>query len=242
LGITPALINNREWEPGLSKIMIEYLKSGNHYMEIGPHIGYFTMLATNLVGHGGLAITFEANPNTFELLEKNTRLNNRKYLIENHNIGISNTSSILDFNKFTRNSGSSSFSSYEEELLKELGEEPEILKIKTISLDEFFKDKHYKFDFIKIDAEGSEKNILEGGKWFFDQCIQPGCIIYLEINPPALAGLKTSVEELLEIINSYGFNIYKLEGDKVGDKIETSTDINTWCITEALISKKNYNW
>jgi len=45
-------------------------------------------------------------------------------------------------------------------------------------------------------------------------------------------GLNTSVEDLFKIINSYGSNIYKLEGDKVVNLIDTSTDIDYCCITE----------
>ena len=63
-----------EWEPLETALIAEILRPGDVFVDVGANIGYFTLLASRLVGPTGRAIAVEANPRTFKLLEANVRL------------------------------------------------------------------------------------------------------------------------------------------------------------------------
>ena len=64
-----------EWEPRETALISELLKPGDTFVDVGANIGYFTLLASRLVGATGKVIGIEANPRTFKLLEANVALN-----------------------------------------------------------------------------------------------------------------------------------------------------------------------
>ena len=238
ISVTPTLLKDREWDPPLGSLLERYLPLGGSYLEIGAHIGYFTMYACQLVGHKGQVFAFEANPATFEYLETNSRLNDVGYLCNTYNQAVYHKSTTLSFNTFTRNQGGSSLATYGSKLLHEFREQPTKIDVPTISLDEFSKDKELAFDFIKIDAEGSEMDILEGGKRFFGSCLKDSAVISLELNPPALEGLGRTSEEVLTLAQAFGFHIYNRSNINVLAEIHHISQIDSWCITELLLSKK----
>ena len=48
--LTPQLIDRRVWHPALTAFYDQNIKAGMKYLEIGANIGYFTVLASALVG------------------------------------------------------------------------------------------------------------------------------------------------------------------------------------------------
>ena len=238
ISVTPTLLKDREWDPQLGSLLERYLPLGGSFLEIGAHIGYFTMYACQLDGHKGQIFAFEANPTTFEYLEMNSRLNNVGYLCNTYNLAVYHKSTTLSFNTFARNQGSSSLATYGSKLLHEFRELPTKIDVPTISLDEFSRGKELALDFIKIDAEGSEVDILEGGKHFFGACLKDSAVISLELNPPALEGLGRTSEEVLALAQAFDFHIYDRSNIGSLKEIHHISEVDSWSITELLLSKK----
>ena len=65
-----------QYEPDVRAALQYFLKLGNTFIDCGANIGYFSVLANNLVGKAGKVISIEANPVTFSLLEANLKANN----------------------------------------------------------------------------------------------------------------------------------------------------------------------
>lgn len=59
-------------EIALSQYIIKTLKEGDSMIDIGAHFGYFTMLASHVVGNTGKVYSIEASPETFQVLKLNT--------------------------------------------------------------------------------------------------------------------------------------------------------------------------
>src|SRR6266508_5855760 len=59
------------FEPGLTAYMLGILKSGDPVLDVGDHNGYFTLLASDLVGVSGEVHAFEPTPSTFAMLAGN---------------------------------------------------------------------------------------------------------------------------------------------------------------------------
>jgi len=52
------------FEEGLTRAIIEKLRPGDTFVDIGAHVGYYTILASLLVGAEGHVVAFEPTPRT----------------------------------------------------------------------------------------------------------------------------------------------------------------------------------
>jgi FkbM family methyltransferase len=63
------------WEPNVTAAFTRALRPGDVCLDVGAHIGYFTLLASKLVGPAGHVYAFEPSPSNYEALEANLRRN-----------------------------------------------------------------------------------------------------------------------------------------------------------------------
>src|SRR5215831_4806609 len=61
------------YEPGTTKVVGRLLRPGMVVIDVGAHIGYYTKLFAKSVGKQGRVYAFEPNPETFAVLEYNTK-------------------------------------------------------------------------------------------------------------------------------------------------------------------------
>jgi FkbM family methyltransferase len=126
-----------------------FIRQDSVVIDIGAHIGVFSILAGKKAFRGKV-FAYEPFEENFEMLNKNITLNNMKN-ISAFKLGISNKKGKRKLVISRDNSGGHSF--YEKN-----GEKVEI---KTITLKQVFEqNKIKKCDFLKIDCEGAEYEIL----------------------------------------------------------------------------------
>jgi FkbM family methyltransferase len=65
------------WEPGLSRIAAQALRPGDTFVDVGANIGYYTLLASKIVGAQGQVIAIEASPSVFQALQQHVQVNGR---------------------------------------------------------------------------------------------------------------------------------------------------------------------
>ncbi|GMR22232.1 MAG: hypothetical protein BMS9Abin37_0566 [Acidobacteriota bacterium] len=63
------------WEDETTQLVRALLKPGDSFVDVGAHVGYFTLLAADALQYGGRVHAFEPVPRSFELLENNVRSN-----------------------------------------------------------------------------------------------------------------------------------------------------------------------
>ena len=68
-------------QPLLTSLLPELVKPGNVVLDIGAHIGYFTVKLSELVGEKGVVFAFEPAPVTFRILKENLAKNQCKNVI-----------------------------------------------------------------------------------------------------------------------------------------------------------------
>ena len=147
-------------------IMLNFIKRNDVVFDIGSNIGAFTIPFAKRVGINGKVYGFEPQESIFELLKNNIN-NNRLENIEifKKGIGLQKKNIFiqsLDYNKLG-NFGGVSLKNENDEVAKIKLDKPK-QRVEIIRLDEFINIK--KCNFIKIDVEFMEIEVLKGGKKF----------------------------------------------------------------------------
>lgn len=140
---------------------MKYLKPGMTFFDIGAHFGYYTLLASFIVGNEGKVHAFEPTSTTFNILK--TNVSNKTNVILNNCAVFSEQKTVLITDYSVR------YSAYNSIMDNGIISQDDILKlrpqknvIEAISIDDYVKKNNIKPDFIKIDAEGAEYEILKG--------------------------------------------------------------------------------
>jgi FkbM family methyltransferase len=198
IGDSLNLTLNDDFSPKITDILKKNIKKGDTVVDAGAHIGYFTIILSDLVGNDGKVIAFEPNPTTFSILKKNIETNNLSNVILEP-LALSNTESEEYIQEDDQSAGSTIYKNCSDGI-----------KIKTITLDKYFNDKE--INFIKIDVQGSEFNILNGGIKTFTK--KPKCII--EIHPTIFdsKGKKVSSKEVINMLKKFNYEIFNVTKNK----------------------------
>jgi len=129
--------------------LIKFIQKDSVVIDIGAQIGVFSIYAGKLASEGNV-FCYEPFDENFEILEKNISLNGLDN-VKVFNLGVAGVGGKRDLVISDENTGGHGF--YESE-----GEK---IKVDVISLkDVFEKNKIEKCDFLKMDCEGAEYEIL----------------------------------------------------------------------------------
>ena len=64
------------WEPFVTRFVLDTLRSGDTFIDVGANIGYYSLLASRLVGANGRVYAIEGSPSIFQRLSENVTRNN----------------------------------------------------------------------------------------------------------------------------------------------------------------------
>lgn len=144
-------------EYGLDEIerLSKLIDGNSSILVVGAHIG---ALAIPLAKQCSKVIAIEANPNNFDLLQTNIKLNQSSN-ISAYNIAASSKSETIKFQLNTVNSGGSKRVPVNNNYIYTY-DNPEIIDVEAYSLDEYLETDN--FDLVLIDIEGSEYFAMKG--------------------------------------------------------------------------------
>jgi len=129
------------------------VKRDDIVFDIGTHFGFFSYYA--ITKNAREVYAFEPNPYVFEILKKHAEMWSDK--IKPFEIALYSSNGFQELLIPNPLAGWSTLAPKERE-----GEK---VKVKTMTLDSFCKEYNVeRVDFIKIDAEGSEREIIKGAK------------------------------------------------------------------------------
>jgi len=148
------LILFKTHEPLTTELLKKELKKGMVCLDIGSHIGYYSLLERKLVGGEGRVIAVEPSPLNFSYLKKNVSQNGFDD-IEIFNFAFSNFDGEVNF----------LIASERSNICRVVeGNGPSIIKVYARSLDSFVTQYHLnRLDFLRMDVEGYEVEIINGG-------------------------------------------------------------------------------
>jgi FkbM family methyltransferase len=189
------------YERLVADVAKKVIKPGNTVVDVGAHIGYFTLLFAKLVGDNGKVYAFEPNPDNFGLLRKNIEVNGyNNVVLEQKAVNSMNGYCKLYFDKI---------------FVDENIESTDITDVECIRLDDFLKNTNV--DFIKIDVEGSEYDVLKGMEHILEN--NKNLKIITEYSPYHLKAAGIKLEDYINTLIKYNFEIKDLHSDVMKDKL-----------------------
>lgn len=158
------------------QIISKFCNLGSIVMDIGANMGEWSLHMAKMVGVNGRVFSFEPIPSMVQALEKTVAINNFSQ-VSISECAISNKTGhsqfFIPFNKDNQAIPSWSRLVPEGEFpVPPLVDNPwakvattKTIEVQTTTLDRFTSEKSItKLDFIKIDVEGHEKYVIEGGQ------------------------------------------------------------------------------
>jgi FkbM family methyltransferase len=142
-----------EIEPEVAAVFRRTVRPGMVVVDAGANLGVHTILLADLVGPSGRVIAFEPNRHLTPVLAHNVAANGFADRVTIHPAGCARTSGGVPFFESDRNVGESSvcFPHWHEYRVSE---------VEVIPLDDAVRGQ---VDFIKLDVEGAEYDVLAGG-------------------------------------------------------------------------------
>lgn len=140
-------------------------KRGEVFVDVGAHIGKYTLRIAKIVGENGRVIAIEPDPENFKALLLGIKMNELKN-VSALNIAAWDKSAILPLYKSKPDSKISSVGLHGKgwsSIKRKISEK--IVYVVAKPLDKIIKELNvFRVDWIKIDAEGSEYEVLRGSK------------------------------------------------------------------------------
>lgn len=198
-------------EEGLTRIVLDLVRDGMCFFDVGAHYGYYTLLASDLVGSTGDVHAFEPISHTFTVLRSN--VSDHKNVSLNKKALYSDDGLTLQMNNYgIKHSGFNSTGPEElafdpDRIPAEFGSGLQATKTEpseTVTLDTYVEKKDLKPDFIKIDAEACEKDILMGSQGVLEK-IRP--MVSLEVGDFNVA--RESSREMVKFMLDRGYRAYE---------------------------------
>jgi FkbM family methyltransferase len=185
------------FEPRESAVVRNLLQRGDWVIDAGANIGWFSLLASSIIGTSGKVFAFEPFGTTAEHLSRNLALNGASN-VELHTIALSDSRGKAKLTMTeSDNIGTAS-------LFAAHSDKGEI--VDTGRLDEIVPKRRFKL--LKIDVEGAEPKVLRGAEKLL-QAHQIENILF-EVNEAALRRGGSSCAELIALVKSYGYRVWRI--------------------------------
>ena len=146
-----------QWEPAITDYVRTRLRSGDTFIDVGANIGYFTLLASRLVGPTGHVYAIEASPSIYRRLTHNVELNRRSNVTA---INAAASDRAGELSIYLDSSGNFGHSTTIERLASASRMRPEAI-VRSGTLDQLIGDDALRrAHLIKVDVEGAESAVL----------------------------------------------------------------------------------
>jgi FkbM family methyltransferase len=156
------------YEFAVSKLVREYLKPGDVFVDVGANIGYYTVIAAGIVGPSGLVYAFEPSSKVRARLERNVTLNGLSQVTIRPEAVSSRTGIVrLVEPQNTNNDGLA----YVDSSGGGAGTE-----VPSVRLDELIELRERAPALIKVDVEGGEPEVYRGASALLDQAEAPSIL------------------------------------------------------------------
>lgn len=183
------------YEPQIHKLIQSILKEGDIFFDVGANVGYFSVIASPIVGHSGKVFAFEPNPIVAQLLFQSIKKQPFSNIELIKKAVTSDGSDVLL--KVLKNSG------FSYTLPKRISAEKSSL-VPSVALDDFkvLKCGNNCPRLIKVDVEGAEMDVLRGAERTLRYCDTQ---VLMEIQNWTLQRYGHTVQDVFTYMKELGY-------------------------------------
>jgi FkbM family methyltransferase len=184
-----------------------WLRPGDRMVDIGAFVGVFTLFGARRVGAGGRVDAFEPVPATHERLLRNIALNDYRW-VHPQRAAVTDHSGVVSLGIPDERLVGYSTAEFS------IGETLDAVEAPAVTLDQYLDDD-VPVRLLKIDAEGSEHDILTGARRVLER--MPPAAVLLELNHAMLTSHGSSITEVMSTLADAGYTVHTLgRGGRLG--------------------------
>jgi FkbM family methyltransferase len=190
------------WEPNVTAAFMRSLSPGDVCVDIGAHIGYYTLLASKLVGAAGHVYAFEPSPGSYDALRANLD-RNEVANVTAIRAAVGETAGTANLYEGPgTNTGGATMQGV---LADRRGlRKPVEVDVRPVTAEISATDLR-RIRVIKIDVEGTEVDVLCSLAPVFAEV--PHLAVFVELNPKWIAGI---TEYVADLRSTYGFRAQRI--------------------------------
>ena len=213
-------------ETSEQSLVQKLVSSGMTVFDVGAHIGSYSILLSNLVGNIGKVYSFEPTPSTFKKLKHNLDAYNCRNVYAFQKVVFSENKP-MEINMFP-----DEYSSWNS-LGKPQMVDPKTLTnyvplvtlatVEAVTLDLFCQKNNIKnIDFLKVDVEGAESDVLKGAIQLLGQ--KSIRFVQFEISQKMLEGMSHKAKDTFDILIENGYECHQITRNGEIGEIVTDSD------------------
>ena len=196
------------YEPASTLVLRRLVLRGSTFIDVGAHVGLYTLVASRWVGENGHVYSFEPSSREITALNRNIELNGLANVTVTkaalHERGGTAVLHVADSHHGGQNTLADSFAYGS---VRQATEE----SVTLIALDELWRRGEIRRPgVIKIDAEGSELHVLRGAAALLREA-RPAVVF--EVNQALLMASGTSADEVDQFFRRLNYSVYRLDDD-----------------------------
>jgi len=196
------ILRSGYYEPDTVALFRRFLTHGMTVVDIGAHMGQYTLVSSQLVGSSGEVHSFEPDPDTFRRLVRNCRRNSLQNVRLNQ-VALSDSAGRKTFYfATTQDVGSNSLA----EPKNFSGRKADV---QSMQLDAYLRERGVgAVRLVKMDVEGAELDVLRGGESLFSGPEAP--MIIMEFEEERQRAFGASCATLGQWLTDRGYELYRI--------------------------------
>ncbi len=197
------------YERGVTNLITRVLNAGDTFIDIGANVGYFTLIASPLVGPTGKVHSFEPVPEVFASLRRNVALNGLSNVRMNRAAVFDEDRDLEIFLPVDGNSGTGTF-------FKRPNAPGDSVQCPAHSLDDYVKREGIeRIRLVKMDIEGAEPFALRGMRQVLSSLHPPDLIC--EAVPYLLEFSGHTQADIVQFMKPFGYRCQEITDDGLAE-------------------------
>lgn len=193
-----------EFEKATVDLLCQMIRPGMTVIDIGAHVGYFTLPMAKWVGPTGRVYAFEPEASNFSLLQRNVAVNGYRHVVAVQKC-VTDKTGLVEL--FLSERGSAYHSTHHDHWV---GRQKVV--VEGITLDDFLEAEGWPWiSLVKMDIEGGEAAALRGMSKLLRRANSLKLVV--EFNPGRLDSCGVNPAEFVGTLAACGFEIRLIEDD-----------------------------
>ena len=191
-------------EPETAGLVCSLLTPGMAFVDVGAHIGEYTLLAARRVGESGEVHAFEPDARVHEVLVENIRLNGLERIVRSHPWAVSDADGETELCL-----GAEPALSVLAATASDVAARPDRPRVRTVTLDSYAAAR--RVDLVKIDVEGAEMLVMRGAHQLLARPGSAAPVLVFECAAHNYARFGYSPSDLFRLLAGAGYSVWRYD-------------------------------